>query len=95
MAIAENQPLQVYCEEVARTAKQAAALLNLTTGQQKNNWLRRSAQAIRDQTELILKANVQDVNAAPGFGLTEAQTDRLRLDPERIIKIIMLVKILK
>ncbi|MDG2383970.1 MAG: glutamate-5-semialdehyde dehydrogenase [Pirellulaceae bacterium] len=84
MAIAENQQLQVYCEEVARNAKQAAALLNLTTGQQKNNWLRRSAQAIRDQTELILKANVQDVNAAPGFGLTEAQTDRLRLDPERI-----------
>ncbi|MCP4191034.1 MAG: glutamate-5-semialdehyde dehydrogenase [Planctomycetaceae bacterium] len=84
MAIAENQELQGYCEDVAKKAKQAAALLNLATGQQKNDWLRRSAQAIREQTEQILKANAEDVKAAPGFGLTDAQTDRLRLDPERI-----------
>ena len=32
----------------------------------------------------FLKANVQDVANAPHFGLTEAATDRLRLDSQRI-----------
>ena len=37
-----------------------------------------------DRSEELLAANVCDLEAAPGFGLTEAQSDRLRLTPERI-----------
>ena len=84
MAIAENQDLQAYCEEVALNAKQAAAQLALATGEQKNTWLRESARSIRTQIDAILQANAKDIEAAPGFGLTSAQTDRLRLTPERI-----------
>ena len=43
-----------------------------------------AADTIRKDEADILKANLQDLAAAPGFGLTEAATDRLRLDSERI-----------
>ena len=84
MAIVENQDLRAYCEDVAKKAKAASAQLAVVTGKQKNDWLRKSAAVLREQTETILAANAKDVAAAPGFGLTDAQTDRLRLDPDRI-----------
>jgi len=84
MAIVENQDLRAYCEDVAKKAKAASAQLAVVTGKQKNDWLRRSAAVLREQTETILAANAKDVTAAPSFGLTDAQTDRLRLDPDRI-----------
>lgn len=84
MAIVENQDLRAYCEDVAKKAKAASAQLAVVTGKQKNDWLRKSAAVLREQTETILAANAKDVAAAPGFGLTDAQTDRLRLDADRI-----------
>ena len=40
--------------------------------------------ALRQNTDKILQANAKDLQAAPGYGLTDAQTDRLKLDPSRI-----------
>ena len=84
MAVAENLDLQVYCGEVARRAKAAATELALLSGKQKDDWLKDSARALRDQVEPLLAANANDIDAAPGYGLTDAQTDRLRLTPDRI-----------
>lgn len=76
--------LAAYCEDVARRAKRAAAQLGTLKGQIKNDWLKRSAAALRAETPKILDANAADLTAAPGFGLTDAETDRLRLTPARI-----------
>src|SRR5262249_21262251 len=38
----------------------------------------------RKRTDEILEANARDLKAAPGFGLTNAEIDRLKLNPARI-----------
>ncbi len=81
---ADERDLAAYCEEVARRAKRASAQLGTLLGQVKNDWLKRSAAALREGTATILQANARDLAAAPGFGLTDAETDRLRLTPARI-----------
>src|ERR1700676_4673507 len=84
MAIAETTDLQAYCLDVGRRAKAASAELARASGQQKIDWLRLSAQRVRQNEEEILTANQQDVAAADGFGLTDAAIDRLRLTGARI-----------
>ncbi|MDP7016323.1 MAG: gamma-glutamyl-phosphate reductase, partial [Pirellulaceae bacterium] len=84
MATAAQTELTEYCEATARAAKEASAALVRLTGDQKNKWLLASAAALRARAADIAAANQQDLEAAPGFGLTEAQIDRLRLTPERI-----------
>ncbi|MDY0167056.1 MAG: glutamate-5-semialdehyde dehydrogenase [Thermoguttaceae bacterium] len=76
--------LGTYCEQVARQAARAAAELTRVTGAQKQQWLRASATELRSQTDRLAAANQNDLDAAPGFGLTDAQIDRLRLTPQRI-----------
>ena len=56
-------------------------------GETKNAWLRSAAQQLREQAAQMLEANAEDIAAAPGFGLTEAQIDRLRLNAKRIDEI--------
>ena len=84
MATASPADLNTYCREVAQRAKVAAAELAVATGQQKNDWLHNSAQQLRANVDKIQTANQLDLNAAPEFGLTDAQVDRLRLDADRI-----------
>jgi len=84
MAVAENTDLQASCLQVAQRAKRAATELALLRGAAKNAWLRASAQRLRKNVPALLAANQRDLDAAPGFGLTDAQTDRLRLDEARI-----------
>ena len=84
MSVAAEQDLQSYCLEVARRAKAASALLAQLRGQVKNEWLRKSAARLRAETTSLLAANELDIAAAPGFGLTDAEIDRLRLTPARI-----------
>ena len=67
--------------------KAAAAELAAASGAAKNRWLRQSAQQLREKTDDILRANERDIAAAPGFGLTAAQTDRLKLDTSRVAEI--------
>ncbi|MFO0818750.1 MAG: glutamate-5-semialdehyde dehydrogenase [Pirellulales bacterium] len=84
MAVAESQDLAVYCEQVARRARAAATELATIPGATKNAWLRGSAEALRLAVDKLLNANSQDLAAAPGFNLTPAEVDRLRLTPTRI-----------
>jgi len=84
MALADDNDLQAYCVDVARRAKRASAELALVTGAQKREWLCRSAQLLSERGVALTEANRLDLAAAPEFGLTDAQIDRLRLTPDRI-----------
>lgn len=76
--------LAAYCREVAQRAKRASAELARISGGVKIAWLRRSAELLRNNQARLVDANQQDLDNAPGYGLTEAQVDRLRLTPERV-----------
>lgn len=76
--------LKAYCLEVAERAKVASGRLAQLSGEIKNRWLLRSAQLLREQQQLIIDENERDLQAAPDFGLSEAQVDRLRLTGDRI-----------
>ena len=84
MAVALETDLADYCRLAARRAKAAAADLAQAGGAAKNAWLRHSAARFRERAADLLEANGADVAAAPGFGLTDAQIDRLRLTTKRI-----------
>lgn len=73
-----------YCGQVAQRAKAASRELAQVRGEVKIAWLHQAAKLLRENIEKIQTANVQDLEAAPGYGLTDAQIDRLRLTPERI-----------
>jgi glutamate-5-semialdehyde dehydrogenase len=76
--------LHAYCLEIATRAKRASAELALVTGAQKKTWLAAAAGRLASGTPELLDANRLDLEAAAGFGLTDAATDRLRLTPARI-----------
>ncbi len=78
------QDLKQYCLDVASRARAASEALARASGQQKIDWLRRSAKRLRERSADLLAANEQDITAAPGYGLSEAETDRLRLNSSRI-----------
>ncbi len=82
MAIAED--LQQVCQDTAEKAKAASAALALVSGAQKNAWLRSSAKLLRENASSLIETNQQDIDAAPDYGLTDAQVDRLRLNEDRI-----------
>ncbi len=84
MAIAESQDLRQYCVDVARRADSASRQLVGVSGAQKNRWLRDSAARLRERVDALRNANKKDIQAAPDFGLSEAQIDRLKLTPQRI-----------
>lgn len=84
MAVAADLDLQDYCLTTGRQAKQAAQRLGLVRGEIKNAWLRDSAGQLRDARQSVLEANQRDLALAPDFGLSVAQVDRLRLNPDRI-----------
>ena len=87
MNIANQQDIETYCRDVAQRAKLASRALGIVGGAEKNRWLQESAVRLRDSIDMIAAANEKDLDAAPGFGLTEAQTDRLRLTPQRVEEI--------
>ncbi len=82
--MSDELELKPYCEQVAANARRAAAELVRVTGQQKNDWLQRCAATLRRHTDRILDANMRDIQAAPEFGLTDAQIDRLKLTSDRV-----------
>jgi glutamate-5-semialdehyde dehydrogenase len=70
--------------DLARRAKGASrALARLGTGE-KNQCLIAMAEALEAQKDAIKAANAKDMEAAPGYGLSAAMMDRLRLDEKRI-----------
>ncbi|WP_437192998.1 glutamate-5-semialdehyde dehydrogenase [Planctomicrobium sp. SH527] len=78
------EDLKQYTQQVARQAKAASRKLSSIRGEQKNNWLRQSAAAIRARSAELIVANELDLAKAPEYGLTSAETDRLKLTPERL-----------
>lgn len=87
MAVADSNDLLSYCVDVSKRAKAASRELVKLRAEAKNAWLRSCAQALKADQSAIIAANKLDLEAAPGFGLTAAAIDRLRLDEERIGKI--------
>lgn len=84
MSTAETIDLEAYTHTVAEQAKVASRAMASLDGQTKIAWLRSAAALLREHTQQILEANELDVSAAPDYGLTDAQVDRLRLSGERI-----------
>ncbi|QDT70781.1 Gamma-glutamyl phosphate reductase [Planctomycetes bacterium MalM25] len=84
MSTTEIADIPAYCREVAERAKRASALLATVPGDVKIAWLRRSAELLRTESAPLAEANAKDLSAAPDYGLTDAQVDRLRLTPDRI-----------
>ena len=81
---AADVDLNAYCRQTAIAAKSASYLLSSLDATVKNAWLNDSAARLIAATSDILSANKQDLDAAPGYGLTDATIDRLRLDKTRI-----------
>jgi glutamate-5-semialdehyde dehydrogenase len=81
-----SQPVDLAhrCAAVAQRARSASRQLASVSGGVKIAWLRRSAELLRSSGKGLQAANQRDLEAAPGYGLTDAQIDRLRLTPERI-----------
>ena len=80
----QSVDLAQYCREVAQRAKLASTQLAQISGATKIVWLCRAAQLLRENLQDLSSANQRDLAAAPGYGLTEAQVDRLQLTPERV-----------
>lgn len=76
--------LAEYCRDVARRAKAASEQLATIKSGLKIDWLRCSANLLRANVATIERANAEDLAAAPGYGLTAAAIDRLRLTPDRL-----------
>ncbi len=75
------------CRLVGVAAKTASRQLATLDTAIKDRWLLRSAAALVEQADAIIDANLHDLDAAPGFGLSDAAIDRLRLTPGRIEQI--------
>lgn len=76
--------LEQYTIETATRARAASRELVRANGQQKNAWLKRSAELLRSQTAELIAANQLDIDKAPEFGLSAAAIDRLRLTEPRL-----------
>ncbi|MCA9258091.1 MAG: glutamate-5-semialdehyde dehydrogenase, partial [Planctomycetales bacterium] len=85
--ISDNAELQAYCQQVAQRSRAASRALATLPGAAKIAWLQRSADMLRTQSDTLLSANQRDLDAAPGYGLTDAEIDRLRLTTQRIDQI--------
>lgn len=79
--------IEGYCLAIARRAKGASRHLLAVSSDQKNQWLRLSAERIRQNIDSILAANEIDLQQAVQWGITDAQKDRLKLDHKRILQI--------
>ncbi|HEX7376676.1 MAG TPA: glutamate-5-semialdehyde dehydrogenase [Pirellulales bacterium] len=76
--------LRQYCVEVATRAHAAAADLANVGGGAKNRFLQQAASLLRARSAQLIETNQLDLQAAPSFGLSDAQVDRLRLTPKVI-----------
>jgi glutamate-5-semialdehyde dehydrogenase len=69
---------------MAAAAKEAARAVSAANGALRNRWLLRTAELLAERTDQLLEANRLDTDAAPEFGLTSAEIDRLTLTPSRL-----------
>lgn len=87
-AAAEIHPKTVRgVTRIVRNAKSASSMLSTTSTAEKNAALGAIAEALRGNTDRIVKANDADIAAGTENGMSEALLDRLRLDADRIAAI--------
>ena len=79
-----QEEIQSVLLKMGRQAKKASYLLANASTEDKNRWLLAMADALEHDTDLILKANLNDMETARKNGLSEAMLDRLMLDPARV-----------
>lgn len=79
-----TQTPEMLIATMGARARKAAAALALASDAQKAEGLRLAAQALRDQSAEIARANARDMENAAANGLSPAMLDRLRLDETRI-----------
>jgi len=70
--------------DLGKRAKAASRGLALLSTEEKNRCLIAMAEALEGRKDAIAAANAKDMEAAPGYGLSAAMMDRLRLDEKRI-----------
>ena len=70
--------------EMGKNAKNAAMALGRLSTEEKNNILKKCAQALLDNCEEILDANKVDVDEAVKKGISGALIDRLTLNVQRV-----------
>jgi glutamate-5-semialdehyde dehydrogenase len=80
--------LSTYCSDIANRAKAASLMMPGVSGAQKNDFLKYTAELVQSQQNFILGENQKDINAAPSFGLTDAEIDRLLLNEKRLGEIV-------
>jgi glutamate-5-semialdehyde dehydrogenase len=76
--------LAAACRDLACRARAAARVLATVGTARKDRWLLRCADALAQRQAELLAANEQDLAGAAALGLGAAQTDRLRLTPDRL-----------
>jgi len=79
-----TQTPEMLIGAMAARARQAGAILAQASDADKARGLELAAQALRDKTDAIVRANAQDMDNAAANGLSPSMLDRLRLDPARI-----------
>lgn len=82
-----DKDLKAYCEQTAQAAKKASRILATIQSGRIDDWLKQAADRLESASGRILDANGLDVAKRDDFGLTDAQVDRLMLNPERITAI--------
>ncbi|MDR3109422.1 MAG: glutamate-5-semialdehyde dehydrogenase, partial [Planctomycetaceae bacterium] len=83
-----TENLSDYCSTLARNAKLASLRMTTVSGKQKNQMLRNAAKLINERCDFLLRENRKDIDAAPSYGLTDAEIDRLLLNPKRLGEIV-------
>ncbi len=73
-----------YAQQLAKQARAASRKLATITGAQKIDWLHRTAESLAKRSDELLAENERDLANAPGYSLTAAEVDRLRLTPSRL-----------
>lgn len=73
-----------YADRLTKQARRASKGLAIASGEQKQQWLHRSAELLVARASEIVEANALDLKAAPEYGLNAAAIDRLRLNPARL-----------
>jgi glutamate-5-semialdehyde dehydrogenase len=84
MTVTAQTELAAHCRDLAARARAAASILATADRARKDRWLHRCAEAILDRQDELLAANALDLAAAAEHGLSPAQTDRLKLTPDRL-----------
>ncbi len=76
-----------YLDNIGKNAKLASKVLSVASSDMKNKALELMAQALEDNSVMIIAENKKDIENGRANGLSEAMLDRLMLDSGRIEKI--------